>query len=331
MIESTPGHDATRPNKNNGTGSGDLEWTLDVSLVANRLVWGGLIASFGGASLFVLTLMLAIMLFNERWESVGTIIGIGAMVFVFVMALALIAMALLGFRIPTRTRLTAKGVVQEQLSRRAGGLNILAVVLSPLTGARGATAAGSAALADARRTTSISWTEIFEARLLPARHEIRLRSHWRTMLQLRCPPELYEAIAVRIGEELERHASKRPTAPAGTPAPLRAILTVLLIPSSVLLMAPLPLEISVAMLIGVIGLGLVAVWTNGWAQRAAGALLLLASIAGPLLAWWRGDIYLAQEGAGAALALQFVLLAVFMLLGAAAASGRLRQRRQAGV
>lgn len=331
MSDSTPAaspeparslkHDRPRP-------PGDLEWTADVSLLSNRLLWSGLLVSFGGGTLYALTLLLSLALFRRHWDRIVGIMGFIAIIFAFVMGLSLIAMAILGFRMSTRTLLTSKGVIQQQLSRRARGLNRLATVFGPLAGVRGITAAGTGMLAEANQTVAVPWSEIWEARMLPGRNEIQIRNQWRTLLQLHCPTELYESIAARIGDELERRAARRAERRPATPTPLRLILTLLLIAPSVLLLAPLPIEIPRLLVLLIIALGLACAWSAGTARRAAGLLLLLASVGSPLAAWWRGDLLLAPEGAIPALVLQLGLLLAFAVIGAAAAWRRTPVKRQ---
>lgn len=100
---------------------------------------------------------------------------------------------------------------------RERGLNRLAVLGGVLAGRPGV--AGAGVLAATREEVGFGWEDIHGVTVYPDARVISLRNHWRTVLRLHCPPDLFDR-AVTLTQEYAALAAaqrdRQPSAPLPT-------------------------------------------------------------------------------------------------------------------
>lgn len=161
--------DATPQKKIEGSGADELSWQVDAPLLTNCTVWFGLLVSLGTGAAYLVSVLLGLALYEERWESIipSALLSAGILAGLLV-ACAPLMVAVFGWRVPTEYRLTKRYIAQAHKSRRARRLNWLVLIVAPFFGTRGAGLAGSAALAEARQTAVVSWRDVSAARFQPS-------------------------------------------------------------------------------------------------------------------------------------------------------------------
>jgi hypothetical protein len=312
--------------------AGTMSWDIDVPLLNNGLITGGLVKVFAISTALGASMLSLIFLLQGEYDAIGMIwlafsaIGIGLILFSL-----LIMLLIFGNRMHCRIRIDGKGVSFETLDRRARTGNRLLLLLGLLSGRP--QAAGMGLIATSEEVRSLSWKGAFFAEYQPRRHAVVLRNRWRRLLILYATAENYDAVAERVRAELARHATEE-RLPGASPLPRY------LVQSALVVLACVPLfvlveEFDVSLMLPLLQLcfGLATVWLIGLFGYVLIALDLV--IVGVLLAaalrvresWLhRGEFYASwtvySDADWALLGMSLLGMAVLAAIGWRGARGR---------
>jgi hypothetical protein len=178
-----------------------LEWETDVHLVTHPLM----LANF--AKLFVITafimgaLLSFILAVTGEMQSIVPMLELtGALTGGLAVLSGLICLVIFRNRMRMRFSLDAKAAEAEVIDTRAKTANKIAVVAGILTGRPGLAGAGLIAQSSSRQKAV--WNAVARARYYPAWRTVSLSSGWRTVLNLFCTRENYDAVAATVREAL---------------------------------------------------------------------------------------------------------------------------------
>lgn len=183
-----------------------LDWNVDVALLTNRHVLGGLAtAMLGGA--FVSTLLVGLLLgVQGDWDVIPPLAGM-----LLAIGVALFVVGLLVMAVFFRNRM------QMQFTVGPAGIGISTIDPVARTGNRAAmlmglafgsgAAAGSGLLAMVNEKQTLRWTGAFRATFEPSTRSIALRNGWRTLIRIYCLPANYEAAAALVQRYMQQHGT----------------------------------------------------------------------------------------------------------------------------
>ncbi|MDR3494503.1 MAG: hypothetical protein P4L82_07860 [Ancalomicrobiaceae bacterium] len=250
-----------------------LDWTIDVGLVTEPLLWSGYLKATGLSALLMGSLLSFLMVVTGDPAAIGPMWALTGIAVAVVVGLGLVVAAVtMGNRLSMRFVVDARGVERHSIDRRTRAAAKAAIVLGVVSGRPGVTGAGLLAQSQADR--SAAWSGLVSARYHPSRSAISLRNSWRTVMIVFCPPRLYATVAARVAAELAE--GRRQTRARRNPLPgllVRTVVTVITClpffalpyPYELDLFAPiLTLCFALAALWLVPHLGLVAIGGLGW-------------------------------------------------------------------
>jgi hypothetical protein len=202
-----------------------LKWETDVHLVTHPLM----LATF--AKLFLITglimggLLSFILAVTGEARGIVPMLEMTAMLVVGLAVLSgLVSLVVFRNRMHMRFSLDAEAAQAEVIDTRAKTANKIAVVAGILTGRPGL--AGAGLIAQSSSQQKAVWNAIARARYHPAWRTVSLSNGWRTVLNLFCTRENYDAVAAAVREAL---AARKIKARPKNPLPRLLLRTVLVI------------------------------------------------------------------------------------------------------
>jgi hypothetical protein len=182
-------------------------WEIDVPLLSNGPIVGGLIRVFVIAVVIVGGLLTLLLATQGEWDAVGPVLLGCAILGGALCLIGLAAMAVLfGGRMRFRFTVDDERVRCNLIDRRARAVNRLAAVAGVAAGRPGATGAGLMAMS--RETTEVTFSGSFRAIHDPRRRTITFRNGWRDLLVVYAGTD-YEAVARRIETAMDVHGTAR--------------------------------------------------------------------------------------------------------------------------
>jgi hypothetical protein len=183
-----------------------LTWELDVPLLTNRIIVGGVLRAFGLAGLIMGSLLSLLLVVQGEFDALGPIWLLTLGICAALAAVGLVAMLVI-FRNRMRFRFTVTDddVTVEQIDTTARAVNRLAVVAGAFAGSP--SAAGSGLIAASQETQRVDFSGAFTVRLLPRARVIVFANGWRRLLYIYCTPENYELVAARVTEAMRAHGT----------------------------------------------------------------------------------------------------------------------------
>lgn len=291
-------------------------WEINLPALKNPLLWIQLAITAFASTAFLALLLLALNLYEDQWERIPESLMIGFFVGsgIFI-AFALITVLLFWRGVPTRYVLQPDHIEQHtlsKLSRIANRLGPLAI----LTGSSaGFSAAGASLLARSREVVAINWQDVTAIKTSPKRQEIKLYNDWRPIMQIICPSEQYEQILQKVQQKTEKSTTTFRAKAQETPLAIILILSLVTLICGFFLFPDLPVRYLPIFTIGNVILAFLTLWSSGNKQRIFGALLLVLTICGLVLALINGETALYREGANYALIIEVIALGFFGWLG----------------
>jgi hypothetical protein len=192
--------------------SPETVWEIDVPLLSNRIMVGGVARAFGIAALIMGSLLTLLFAVQGEFDAVGPLWLLTAAVCGGMLIVAVLVM-LFVFRNRIRFRFTVtdQAVLAETIDTRARGVNRLTTIAGILGGSPGATGAGL--IGASQESQSVDFSGAFGVQYLPRSRVIAFRNSWRRVLYVYCTAENYAEVAERIASAMEVHAtdSRLPT------------------------------------------------------------------------------------------------------------------------
>lgn len=238
-----------------------ISWEIDIPLATNPFILRDLV------KLFAITFFIMFTLFSLIFFTMGEIESIIPMMKVFLVVLGvlmvffwLIMAVFFGNRFSMRFILTDKTVGYETISRKAKVANRLAIILGLLTGK--ARLAGTGLIATTTENLEIPWNGIVKITEYPTRRAIALSNSWRTMMIIYCHKDNYEKVLEYIKNQTSQHNNIVGSSVKRKSPLLRALLYSFLVIVAVypLLTAPYPFEISLLIILLIIGFSMATIW-----------------------------------------------------------------------
>lgn len=234
-------------------------WEIDVGLLNNRAVVGGLFRAFAFTGLISSGLLGFVFAVQGEWDAIlpvaSVLWGICAGLFMFGLFSAALV---LRNRIRFRYTVSADGILLETIDRTVKVVNRLAIGAGVLGGSPAT--AGTGLIATSGETQSMRWDGAFNARYDDRARVIALRNAWRTLLYVYCTPENYADVSRQVRTEMSAHATET-RVPADSPVPRllarTALVVVACLPSFALVEA---FEVSLLIPIILLCFALAMVW-----------------------------------------------------------------------
>lgn len=181
-----------------------LVWEIDIPLLNNRMMMGGLARVFGVTALVMGLLMSFLFAVQGELEAIppvllGVLATAGALYLIGLLSMLLIFRNRMRFRFT----LTADGITSELIDRTARATNRLAIVAGLLGRSPGTLGAGLTATS--RESESVDFSGAFFAQFRPRARAIVFRNAWRQLLIVYCTAENYDAVAASIAESMRAH------------------------------------------------------------------------------------------------------------------------------
>jgi hypothetical protein len=181
-----------------------LVWEIDVPLLNNRMMMGGLARVFGVTALVMGLLMSFLFAVQGEFEAIppillGVLVTCGALYLVGLLSMLLIFRNKMRFRYT----LTADGLTSELIDRTARATNRLAIVAGLLGRSPGTLGAGLTATS--RESEAVDFSGAFFAQFRPRARAIVFRNAWRQLLIVYCTAENYDAVSTAIAERMRAH------------------------------------------------------------------------------------------------------------------------------
>jgi hypothetical protein len=240
----------------------DVSWEIDVSLLNNRAMVGGVVRVFGIAALLVGGLMAVILGSQGDWEAlVPLLLGFFA-IFLGLLVISLLVMAIV-FRNRMRFRFTVsdEGILFETIDKTARAVNRIAIVGGILGGSAQTT--GTGLIAQSQETQQVLWEGAFRAEYRPRARLVILRNAWRQLMLVYCTPENYDEVAERIRLAIEEHGTAT-RVPKRSPVPRYVGWSVAAVVATVpLFMLGDAFDVPLWLPIGILCFALATIWLIG--------------------------------------------------------------------
>ncbi|MCB1226753.1 MAG: hypothetical protein KDK99_13140 [Verrucomicrobiales bacterium] len=306
-----------------------IEWDHEMRLVQNPFMIYDMIKVWGIGSMAPLLLLAGLSFWEGSYRGLAAAGFISFWIFLgFLILSALIMLVIFRNRYPIHYCVDRKGIGMESRSTTASKVSTLAILAGLLGGgSRGMTTAGAGFLAKAGENAHLPWRELNGAHYYPERNAISLMNDWRVVVRLEMPAEIYPQMEERVRAAIAKNETKHgPPKMRETPAPLRAILTLLAILFGwALLGDEKPLVIPPAVVLAVVAMTIVALWSNRGLSKALGALALIGGAAVAIYAYAQGEFENRwKEYWGLALFAELVLWGFFLGVGGFILAGKLR-------
>ena len=284
------------------------EWETNVPVGGNRLFLFQMGLAVGIGALFVLLLLIGLNLYEGSWQWIPRSLTVGGALFAGLYLFMWVIGALFYHGgVPTRYRITDRGIYQFTLEGKRGLLSRLGWLGLLQSGSAGYEAAGAAMVADAGRAIFNGWGEIVSMERT-GENEIRIGSPSWTKMQIYCPRGECDRIAGLVGQ---RMAGK--SASIGyLSLPGKLALSFFGILFVIYLLPPLPIRVVPLFTLLLIPSWLITLWGSRWQGVAAGVTATL-SIVLPAVSVWADGIAMKREGAIYALALELLFYAYFFV------------------
>lgn len=181
-----------------------LDWEIDVPLVTNWIVLGGLAKVFGITAVVMAILLSLISVVTGEPERIPTVVAISMATAGGLFLLALLASLLIyGNRMRLHCQVDGAGAETMVVDRRTRAVAIISIILG-LFGRR-PVLAGSGLLAYANVRQHMPWKVVASARFNTRAGTVSLaRKGGGTPLVLFCTPGNYETVAGRVRAEMAR-------------------------------------------------------------------------------------------------------------------------------
>ncbi len=208
----------------------NIVWEIDVPLLTNRIILGGVLRAFGLAALIMGSLLTLLVAVQGDPDAIAPMWLITSVVCGALVIVALAVMALF-FRNRLRFRYTVSddGVLAEQIDTTARTANRLAVLAGALSGSPSTSGAGLIAVS--QETQAVGFSGAFTAEYLPRQRVIAFRNAWRRVLYVYCTAENYDAVAARVHAAMSAHKTAE-RVPGRSPLPRYVGLTLLVVAAS---------------------------------------------------------------------------------------------------
>jgi hypothetical protein len=212
-------------------------WEIDVPLLSNRIMVGGVVRAFTIAALVMGSLLTMLFAVQGEFDAIGPIWLLTAAICGGMLVLSMLVM-LLVFRNRIRFRFTVTdhAVLAETVDSVARGVNRLAIIAGMLGGSPGGTGAGL--IATSQESQSVDFSGAFSVQYLPRPRVIAFKNSWRRVLYVYCTSENYEQVAARIASAMDAHAT-------ATRVPSRSLLPRYLGYSALVVLCSLPAFLTV--------------------------------------------------------------------------------------
>jgi len=315
-------------------GCNAIQWEIDVPLLSNRIMVGGVARGFGLAALIMGSLLTFLLAVQGEFDAIGPIWLLTLAVCGGLLVVAVLVM-LLVFRNRMRFRFTVDddGVLAEQIDTTARAANRLAIVAGALSGSMGGT--GSGLIAASQEVQRVDFHGAFRMQTLPRARVIVFRNGWRRLLFVYCSPENFAEVAERISSAMIAHGTAtRVSGRSPLPrylgysaivvlATLPAFLTVETFDVSLLIpLLMLSFALAMVWLLGVFGWVVIGVALVQAGALVADALSIRESFFEPGTSFARWTVYSGDDWA--LLVLTALGLGVLCWLSVRAITGRLR-------
>lgn len=307
-----------------------IEWDHTMRLVQNPFMIYDMMKVWGLASLAPLLLIAGLGFWEGNYTALAMVGKVCVGIFLgFLLLSALIMVLLFRNRYPLHYSIDTSGIGMASRSVTASRTSTLAILLGLLGGRSGLTTAGAGFLAKSGETAHLPWKDLEDAHYYPERHAISLMNDWRVVVRMEMPPALYPQVETKVRAAVEKNQRKRglPQRRA-TPAPLRAILTLLAILFGWALLGdekPLVVPGALVLLAGIAAI--VAMWADKGASRIAAAVALAVTLGSIGYALFSGGFENQDEPHWtAAFWAELLLFSLYAGIGAFVWMGRLRSR-----
>lgn len=315
-------------------GAHAIRWEIDVPLLSNRIMVGGVARGFGLAALLMGSLLTFLLAVQGEFDAIGPIWLLTLAVCGGLLVVAVLVM-LLVFRNRMRFRFTVDddSVLAEQIDTTARAANRLAVVVGALSGSMGGT--GSGLIAASQEVQRVDFRGAFRMQALPRSRVIVFRNGWRRLLYVYCTSENYAEVTERVSSAMRGHGTaSRVSGRSPLPrylgysvlvvlASLPAFLTVEAFDVSLLIpLLMMSFALAMVWLLGVFGWVVIGSAVVQIGAVAADALSLHESYFEPGTSYSRWTVYSGDDWA--LLSLTALGLGVLCWLSVRAITGRLR-------
>lgn len=187
-----------------GSGGPSLDWEIDVPLVTNWIVLGGLAKVFAITAVVMAILLSLISVVTGEPERIPAMLVISMATAGGLFLLALLASLLVyGNRMRLHCRVDGAGAETVVVDRRTRAVAIISIILGVF--GRRPILAGSGLLANANVRQHMPWKVVTSARFNTRARTVSLvRAGWGAPLILFCIPANYETVAERVRAEMAR-------------------------------------------------------------------------------------------------------------------------------
>jgi len=258
-----------------------ITWEQDISLLTNPVILRQTLLVCGGAGLLMAFILTFVFATSGEFHSILPMLGISAAAAAGLGVLMVLVM-LVVFGNRTRVRFTVddRGILWETVDPRALGTARLALLAGVL--GRSPTTAGAAAVAMARQSEWVAWTDVDAVEMNPGRHLLTLRNSWRTVMMIACLPQNYQQVGVFLKQHISSSggSATRTLSPKTLAGPLarafaRTVYFTLATTPVFIMLKPLEMDLFLPLLIFCFGLA--TIWLIplfGWVVLGGLSLLI---------------------------------------------------------
>jgi len=288
------------------------EWEISAPVIKNPLIWFHSVLVVGVGATFVFLMLIGLNLYERQWDQIPDSFTVWFFLFLGMAVLYIIAMLLM-FAGGTITwyELNDKSVAQYSLYKKRKFLKWLGLLGLFSNTSAGYTAAGATMLSGAREAIAVAWDEVTHIETYPFRQEIRLKNDWRTLIQVFCPRESYEAVL----EIVRTHITEIPVLKQPMPFAHKVLLSLFLLLFGVFLFPELPIVVVPLFTLLMIVSALFALWSEGMKRRISSIITLLFAIGLPTVSAVMNGVEMQQDGAIYALIVEVLLYLFFVTVG----------------
>lgn len=294
------------------------QWSINISIIKNSLLWVQLLVTSLLSSSYILFLLVGLNLFEQQWEDIPASFMVALTISGGLFAaLSLVTLIMLRHGIATVYVLKDEHIEQHTLSSRAKKTAGLFGLLAMFSGSNaGYTVAGASLLARSREQIAVKWSDVVSLDVFPKNKEIHINNEWHTTMQVVCPAESFESIVQFIRDKtLNQTQQKQGAKNKETPFAFKVMLSFLSLIFGLFLLPRLPIHYVGIFSIASTVFALFSLWSSGLKQRIFAAILSLLPIIGCTLAFIMGEVDMQQSGAIYALFIELILLGFFQFLG----------------
>jgi hypothetical protein len=188
--------------------SDELTWEIEIPLLSNRVILGGLVRVFAITGGIMCLLMAVLFGAQGDWELIAPV-SLALLVGCLGLFLLCLVVMVAVFRNRMRFRFTvsADGVRAETIDPTVKLVNRLSIGAGAFGGSPGT--AGAGLINASRETEEALWSGSFSARYDDRAHTVVLRNAWRGLLYVYCTPEVYPLVVARMKREIEANGTAK--------------------------------------------------------------------------------------------------------------------------